>query len=171
MAFTDRVSKYPNRYKVTNQNGTVTYVYIERADEPTNAGTPLNAENLNTLLNVDMTSATPEIVTPSLNADTLEGHRSSDFVTPAQMDNAINQKVVDIGASDMRTSTYDTNNDGIVNEADIAYKDENGRDITGLMQRYVIKLNKNGDISQTMYLVPHFHSQTSITRQEIHLCM
>lgn len=49
------------------------------------------------------------------------------------------------GSGDMLSSDYDSNNDGIVNKADIAYKDENGRDITGMMQRYVMRLTKSGE--------------------------
>lgn len=47
MEFVDRVSAYPNRYTMTNENGIVSYVVIERADEPVIPGTPLNAETLN----------------------------------------------------------------------------------------------------------------------------
>ena len=61
------------------------------------------------------------------------------------------------GSGDMLSSDYDSNNDRIVNEADIAYKDENGRDITGMMQRYVIKLNKNGE---TYYLTDYVSGAT-----------
>lgn len=49
------------------------------------------------------------------------------------------------GSGDMLSYYYDSNNDGIVNKADIAYKDENGRDITGMMQRYVMRLTKSGE--------------------------
>lgn len=45
--FVDRVSAYPNRYLVTPENGTPYYVTLERADEPTTVGTPLNAATLN----------------------------------------------------------------------------------------------------------------------------
>ena len=48
--FTDRQPKYPNRYKITNANGESQFVTLERADEPTVEGTPLNAFTLNQLL-------------------------------------------------------------------------------------------------------------------------
>jgi len=48
--FVDRKPTRPNRYKVTPENGTPYYVTLERADEPTVEGTPLNAEVLNNLL-------------------------------------------------------------------------------------------------------------------------
>jgi hypothetical protein len=48
--FKDRVSTYPNRYLVTLENGTNYYAILERADEPTNPGTPLNASTLNQLV-------------------------------------------------------------------------------------------------------------------------
>ena len=47
MEFVDRVSAYPNRYLMTDENGNASYVVLEKADEPTTVGTPLNAETLN----------------------------------------------------------------------------------------------------------------------------
>lgn len=47
--FKDRVSAYPNRYLVTKEDGSNYYVTLERADEPTNPGTPLNAATMNQL--------------------------------------------------------------------------------------------------------------------------
>lgn len=49
--FVDRKSTYPNRYKITKADGTVEYVTLERADQPTVAGTPLNAETFNKVVN------------------------------------------------------------------------------------------------------------------------
>lgn len=50
MEFVDRVSAYPGRYIMTTADGGVSYVVLERADEPTVAGTPLNAETFNGML-------------------------------------------------------------------------------------------------------------------------
>lgn len=47
MEFKDRVSAYPNRYAMTDENGNTSYVVLERADEPVVTGTPLNAETFN----------------------------------------------------------------------------------------------------------------------------
>ena len=47
MLFEDRVSTYPNRYAMTDENGNVSHVLLERADEPITTGTPLNAETFN----------------------------------------------------------------------------------------------------------------------------
>lgn len=49
LGFINRISKYPNKYKVTKEDGTSYYVTLERADEPTQEGTPLNAAILNQL--------------------------------------------------------------------------------------------------------------------------
>lgn len=49
MEFQDRVSAYPNRYLLTDENGNTSYVHLERADEPTVPGTPLNADTFNSL--------------------------------------------------------------------------------------------------------------------------
>lgn len=40
----DRVSTYPGRVKLTKSNGTSEYVTMERADAPTQEGTPINKE-------------------------------------------------------------------------------------------------------------------------------
>lgn len=48
--FVDRQSAYPNRYKITRAEGSVEYVTLERADEPTVAGTPLNADTFNKIM-------------------------------------------------------------------------------------------------------------------------
>lgn len=45
--FKDRQANRPNRYKATPDSGNEYYVTLERADEPTELGTPLSAENLN----------------------------------------------------------------------------------------------------------------------------
>ena len=49
MEFIDRESAYPNRYVMTDENGNTSYIYLERADEPTVPGTPLNAETFNNM--------------------------------------------------------------------------------------------------------------------------
>lgn len=49
MNFEDRVSAYPNRYAMTDESGNVSYVFLERADDPITVGTPLNAETFNAM--------------------------------------------------------------------------------------------------------------------------
>ena len=49
MVFEDRISVYPGRYTMTDENGNVTTVILERADEPTVEGTPLNADTFNSM--------------------------------------------------------------------------------------------------------------------------
>lgn len=49
--FIDRKPTRPNRYKLTPEGGgDVLYCTLERADEPTVEGTPINAVTLNALL-------------------------------------------------------------------------------------------------------------------------
>lgn len=50
MAFVDRQPKYPNRVLITPETGEPFYATMIRADEPTVAGTPINATNLNKLV-------------------------------------------------------------------------------------------------------------------------
>lgn len=42
----DRVPTQPNRVKITRSDGSIEYVIWERADEPTQEGTPLNKASL-----------------------------------------------------------------------------------------------------------------------------
>lgn len=49
MNWEDRVPTYPNRYKIVKEDGSFEYVTLERADEPTVEGTPINAVNMNAL--------------------------------------------------------------------------------------------------------------------------
>ena len=48
--FVDRQSVYPNRYRITRADGSIELVTLERADEPTVAGTPLNATVFNNIV-------------------------------------------------------------------------------------------------------------------------
>lgn len=55
MEFVDRISGDPGRVKIKPENGSEYYATIERADNPIDSGTPINAENLNAISN-DMVS-------------------------------------------------------------------------------------------------------------------
>lgn len=54
--FVDRKPTRPNRYKITRDNGESYYVTLERADEPIEEGTMLNAATLNELLTKPVTA-------------------------------------------------------------------------------------------------------------------
>ena len=52
MEFRDRVANKPNRVRLTyEEGGSSVYATVELADEPIDEGTPLNALNMNKLLN------------------------------------------------------------------------------------------------------------------------
>lgn len=52
MEFKDRVANKPNRIKLTYEDGGAsTFAVIELADEPIEEGTPINAKNMNKMLN------------------------------------------------------------------------------------------------------------------------
>ena len=51
MAFVDRKSRYPGRVRITPEEGEPFYATVTRADNPTVAGTPINAASLNELVN------------------------------------------------------------------------------------------------------------------------
>ena len=50
MKFVDRVPKYPGRYRVVHADGSIEYITMTRADEPSNTGTLLNAETFNGMI-------------------------------------------------------------------------------------------------------------------------
>ncbi len=56
MRFIDRKATKPNRYKATPEEGNSFYVVLERADEPTEEGTPLNAAMLNIMASLSSLS-------------------------------------------------------------------------------------------------------------------
>lgn len=50
LEFKDRVPQKPGRVKITPESGTPYYATMERADEPVEVGTPLNAKNFNEMV-------------------------------------------------------------------------------------------------------------------------
>ena len=50
LEFKDRVPQKPGRVKITPEDGTAFYATMERADEPIQDGTPLNARNFNEMV-------------------------------------------------------------------------------------------------------------------------
>ena len=50
LEFRDRVPQKPGRVKITPEEGTAFYALLERADEPIQVGTPLNAGTFNEML-------------------------------------------------------------------------------------------------------------------------
>ena len=50
LEFKDRVPEKPGRVKITPEDGSAYYAFMERADEPIVEGTPLNAKSLNELV-------------------------------------------------------------------------------------------------------------------------
>ena len=50
LEFKDRVPGKPGRVKITPETGTAFYATMERADDPIQIGTPLNAGNFNEMI-------------------------------------------------------------------------------------------------------------------------
>jgi hypothetical protein len=50
LSFIDRAPQKPGRVKITPEEGTAFYALLERADEPIQIGTPLNAGTFNEML-------------------------------------------------------------------------------------------------------------------------
>lgn len=88
--FVDRKPTRPNRYKITRENGDTYYVTLERADEPTEEGTPLNATTLN-----EMVTATANKVPMPTRSSV--GH----YIRVANVDG--NGKIVAVDSVDLNT--------------------------------------------------------------------
>lgn len=103
--FIDRESMRPGRYRVTTEAGESYYVNLERADEPTVVGTPLNAEVFNKLQNDLKNDATTAV-------STLQSNIKNGSVVAAKATNATNAtnatKATQDGSGKNITNTYAT---------------------------------------------------------------
>lgn len=78
----DRVPTYPNRIKITRQDGTSEYVTWERADEPTEAGTPINKALFDSIAADMGLSANVTIYVSTSGSDTLgDGTAANPYAT------------------------------------------------------------------------------------------
>lgn len=87
MAFVDRIVEYPNRYILEDENGVQTgpYTLIRDEGEVTEAGTLLNAQNLNDEVDALITAKLPEVVSNTVSAGTVAagGYKNVDIpITP-----------------------------------------------------------------------------------------
>lgn len=103
ITFQDRVATYPNRYKVTKADGTSEYVTLERADEPIQVGTPLNADTFNGAF--DEVKGMASLSKGSAPRNLLD---NSDFRTPVNQRGQTSYKGKGYGI-DRWYSEYDTN--------------------------------------------------------------
>lgn len=62
LEFKDRIPQKPGRVKITPETGTAYYAIMERADEPIEPGTPLNAGTFNEMLAMMQTGALDAVV-------------------------------------------------------------------------------------------------------------
>lgn len=86
--FTDRRPTRPNRYRVIPEDGSAAYyVVLERADEPTIEGTPLNAAALNALLPKPLTAAVGQYLRVSA-VDANGMITAVEAVNPGEIENA-----------------------------------------------------------------------------------
>ena len=100
MLFKDRKPTLPNRYRVVPENGDAPYyVTLERADEPTEVGTALNAATLNRFLTIDFT---------------LKDYNGDGVINAADVTEFKKQ----ITAGNVTLDEDDYNNDGVVDTLD-----------------------------------------------------
>ena len=81
--FVDRVPTRPGRIKITPENGSAPwYGVMERADEPSVVGTPINAENLNAMQQNQGMSANMTVYVATSGSDSLgNGSRTAPYAT------------------------------------------------------------------------------------------
>lgn len=78
----DRVPTYPNRVKITPENGSPYYATVERADSPTVVGTPVNAQNLNAMQEASGLTAHKTVYVATTGSDAVgDGSQASPFAT------------------------------------------------------------------------------------------
>lgn len=131
--FVDRRPTRPNRYKVTPENGAEPYyITLERADEPTEVGTALNAAMLNRFMTKD--------------------YAPKDYNGDGVINDADVTELARRVAAGSTTADDDYNGDGTVDELDVAEYERlvtrHGdvfRDIASLNGRY---LTQNGLLLQ-----------------------
>lgn len=81
----DRVPTYPNRIKITRNDGTSEYVTWERADEPTVEGTPINKALFDSIAEDQGLAAAKTVHVSSSGSDTLgNGTSTSPYATIAK---------------------------------------------------------------------------------------
>ena len=81
--FVDRVPTRPGRIKITPENGSAPwYGVMERADEPSVVGTPINAANLNAIQQNQGMSANMTVYVTTSGSDSLgDGSRTAPYAT------------------------------------------------------------------------------------------
>lgn len=78
----DRVPTYANRMRITPENGDPYYATVERADEPTVVGTPVNAANLNAMQNENGLTANKTVYVSTTGSNsTGDGSQATPFAT------------------------------------------------------------------------------------------
>lgn len=104
----DRVPTFPNRIKITREDGTSEYVTWERADEPTVAGTPINKALFDSIAADMGLSSNVTIYVSNAGSDTLgDGSSTNPYAT---IQRAINELPKNLNGYDatinIATGTY-----------------------------------------------------------------
>lgn len=124
MIWQDRVPTYANRYKITRSDGTTEYVTLERADEPSVEGTPLNAANLNAL---------ESAVASKMNAD--DGVKMPEFITSTTT--SFNDFYVQ-GKTTIYACVYDLDDAPNSSDSFTVITTSHGSDLTGQQIAYTV---------------------------------
>lgn len=108
--FVDRVPTRPGRIKITPENGTAPwYGVMERADEPSVEGTPINATNLNAMQQNQGLSANMRLYVDTSGSDSLgSGTSSAPYATITKALSMIPKALNGYSAViDIKSGTYD----------------------------------------------------------------
>lgn len=78
----DRVPTNPNRMKITPENGSSYFATVERADNPTVTGTPVNAQNLNAMQEAAGLSDNKTVYVSTVGSDSVgDGSEANPYAT------------------------------------------------------------------------------------------
>jgi len=78
----DRVPTYPNRMKITPETGDPYYATVERADNPSVVGTPVNARNLNAMQEASGLTANRTVYVSTAGSDSVgDGSEANPYAT------------------------------------------------------------------------------------------
>lgn len=104
----DRVPTYPNRIKITHENGATEFVTWERADEPTVSGTPINKALFDSIVqDIGLTANKTVYVSTAGSDDLGDGSAANPYATIQRAVNAIPRNLNGFNATIMITAgTY-----------------------------------------------------------------
>lgn len=167
LGFINRVSKYPNRYKVTAEDGSSYYVTLERADEPTTEGTPLNAAILNQLATLADVKKLPNMhVWKQYKGDPSKYTQSE--VTQQSVSSRLDMSYTPDFADVIYGDAFTASNGVITLTNEITISTPTISELEAVKGKYVAGAKIKGGLS-TIYYIPEDATFSQVTRTQNYL--